>query len=525
MLTLEQMTPEQKIGRVLCARRFNDEDDIAFTLELIKKEACGCLQIPCKGRMKELIKMFREAADYPLLIINDMGSGFPPSALPKVPLVSLAACKNHEYTKAFAAAIAKEAREAGYSGVWSPVVDIDQGNGPCKVSRCAGDSPMAVSEIAKDILEVFESYNYSGSAKHYPGSDIGNVDTHMVEGASYMTEEELVNETLVPYFELMRAGLLRSIMVGHQRLVNIDDKYPASLSKKVIDIIRKRGFDGVAFTDSLAMMGILQKFGEAGAMALALMAGNDIILPNYRTPTREVYQMMLDSYRKGDITDERLDEAVRRIMKLEEYCAKEPENPYPVPENIEEVLNNIARDCITAECSEGVLPAIGDNDKKRLFIIVTEQDFDAEADSQEITYTNWYSPKQIEKSIKDNFPTSDVIFVREFTSARDNEYVLNTAVAYDEVVFVTYCKSTAYSGTDGLTRRMESLINALIVPGKVKAVVHFGNPLALKYLLPTERKLYGYIAPASQKYAFDVLAGKIPAKGTNPFPILSKEGE
>ena len=127
--------------------------------------------------------------------------------------------------------------------------------------------------------------------------------------------------------------------------------------------------------------------------------------------------------------------------------------------------------------------------------------------------------------IKDNFPNADVIFVREFTSARDNEYVLNTAVAYDEVVFVTYCKSTAYSGTDGLTRRMESLINALIVPGKVKAVVHFGNPLALKYLLPTERKLYGYIAPMSQVYAFQVLAGKYPAKGTNPFPILSKEGE
>lgn len=523
MLTLEQMTPEQKIGRVLCARRFADQEDIDFTLELVKNQACGCLQIPCKGRYRELIKMFREAADYPLLIINDMGSGFPPSTLPKVPLVSLAACKNHEYTKAFAAAIAKEAREAGYSGVWSPVVDIVQCDGPCKVSRCAGDSPMAVSEIAKDILEVFGSYNYSGSAKHYPGSDIGNVDTHMVEGVSYMTEEELVNETLVPYFELMRAGLLRSIMVGHQRLVNIDEEYPASLSKKVIDIIRKRGFDGVAFTDSLAMMGILQKFGEAKAMALALMAGNDIILPNYRTPTKVVYEMMLESYRNGDITDERLNEAVRRIMKLEEYCAKEPENPYPVPENIEEVLDNIARDCITAECLEGVSPAIGENDKKRLFITVVEQDFDADADTQEISYTNWYSPKRVEESVKKNFPTSDVVFMREFPSSRDNDRVLNMATAYDEVVFVTCCNSNAYSGTDGLTRRMESVINALIVPGKVKAIVHFGNPLALKFLLPVERKLYGYTASASQSYALDVLAGKIPAKGTHPFPILEKK--
>ncbi len=522
MLKLAEMTPEQKIGRVLCARRFADKDDIDFTLELIKNQACGCLQVPCKPQMQELVKKFREAADYPLLIINDMGNGFPLSSLPKVSLVSLAACKNHEYTKAFAAAIAKEAREAGYSGVWSPVVDIVLDDGPCKVVRCAGDSPMAVTEIAKDMLEVFDSYHFSGSAKHYPGADVGNVDTHMVEGVSYMTEQELIDDTLVPYFELMEAGLLRSIMVGHQRLVNIDAEYPASLSKKVIDIIRKRGFDGVAFTDSLAMMGILQKFGEAGAMALALMAGNDIILPNYRTPTRQVYQMMLDSYKKGDITDERLDEAVRRVMKLEEFCAKDAQNPYPVPENIEEILNNIARDSITAECENGASPAIGDNDKKRLFITVVDQDFDDGADISEISYTNWYNPKRVEEAIKKNFPTSDVVFMREYPAARDNERVLNMATAYDEVVFVTYCKSTAYSGTDGLTRRMESVINALIAPGKVKAVVHFGNPLVFKHLLPTERKIYGYIAPTAQIYAFEVLAGKIPAKGTLPFPNITK---
>ena len=81
---------------------------------------------------------------------------------------------------------------------------------------------------------------------------------------------------------------------------------------------------------------------------------------------------------------------------------------------------------------------------------------------------------------------------------------------------------SAYVGTDALTRRMEAVLNAMIHPGRVEAIVHFGNPLALKNLRPVARKIYAYKSPESMPYAFDVLAGKIPAKGKHPFPILAK---
>ena len=272
MLTLEQMTPEQKLGRVLCFRNFTEEDDIEFALELVKNQACGCLQIPFNDKTKGLVAKYREAAEYPLLIINDMERGLPLSTLPKIPLISLAACIDPEYTKVFAAAIAKKAKELGYSGCWSPIVDILHRDKPCGVSRVAGDNPESITKIAKDILEVFASYNFGGAAKHYPGCDYGAVDTHMIEGVSEMTEEELLNTSLVPYLELMKAGVLPAIMTGHEVLVNIDPDHPASLSKKVLDLVRDRGFDGVMFTDSLAMMGILQKFGQKDSMAIALMA-------------------------------------------------------------------------------------------------------------------------------------------------------------------------------------------------------------------------------------------------------------
>ena len=522
MLTLEQMTPEQKLGRVLCFRNFTGEDDIEFALELIKNQACGCVQIPFNDRTRELIAKYREAADYPLLIINDMEEGLPLSKLPKIPFISLSACNNPEYTKVFAAAIAKEAREMGYSGCWSPIVDILHCDKPCGVARSAGDNPEHISVLAKDILEVFASYNFSGAAKHYPGCDYGAIDTHMIEGVSDMTEEDLLNGPLIPYIELAKAGVLPSIMTGHEVLTKIDPDHPASLSKKVLDLLRDRGFDGVMFTDSLAMMAILQKFGQKDSMAIALMAGNDLLVTNIRRPNREIYEDMVEAYREGKISDERLDEAVRRVMRLEEYCAREPENPYPLPENAEEILNNIARDCITADCAEGVSPAV-DTDEKKMFVLVTPQDYIDDSEAGEIYFGEWYSPRAIINAINERFPNATIKTMREFPTARENSSLLLEATEYEKIVIVSYCDSYAYLGSDSLTRRMESALNALIHPGRVEAIVHFGNPLALKNLLPVKRKIYAYKSPSSMPYAFDVLAGKIPARGSHPFPKLAKQ--
>ena len=521
MKTLEQMTPEEKLGRVLCARRFETQEDIDFTLDLVKRGACGALQIKFNDKTRELIETFRAAADYPILIINDMECGFPLSSLPEIPMVTLAACGNPDYTRTFAAAIAREAREMGFSGCWSPIVDILLTDGPCTVARTAGDTPEAVTAVAREILYAFNSYRFHGAAKHYPGGHDNPIDSHMAERVTSADAAQLLSRDLAPYLSLMKEGLLPAVMVGHQVCPQIDD-LPASLSKKVIDLLRNEGFDGVMFTDSLAMMGILQKYGEDGAMAMALMAGNDIILPNYRTPTKDVYEMMLAAYRDGRITDARLDEAVRRVMRLEQYCAEEPTAPVPVPDNVEEILESIARDSVTAECAEGVAASI-DPEKPRLFVVLTPSDYDESRIAAEITTKAWYDPHRIKTAIEENFPNGKIVTLPEFPQGWQNERVLNAATAYDEVVFVTYCQTGAYLGTDGLTRRVESVIEALAIPKKIVALVHFGNPLATNPLPALPRVIYGYTAPAAQPYAFRVLAGKMPARGKMPFPRLLKQ--
>ncbi len=523
MLTIEQMTPEQKLGRVLCCRRLAEQDDIDFTLELVKNEACGAIQMTFdEERRPKLVKLFRDAANYPVIMVNDMELGYPKSNRPKLPLSTLAAANNPEYVRMFAAALAKDATEAGFNGVWSPIVDIVREYTPCMFSRVAGDNAEGVLNVTKEICKVFNSYHFHATGKHYPGAKDQALDSHMVAPHSQATKEELLATALVPYKELMKEGLLPAIMVGHQICDNIDPGIPASLSKKVIDIIRELGYEGVVYTDSLAMMGILQTFGEKQAYAMALMAGNDILLPNYRRPTREVYEMLLESYREGAMTDECLDAAVRRVMALEQYCAQKPEHPVPVPDNANEIIAMAAKDCITADCDEGVSPAI-DPEKKRLFVMVVPQDHTDGDVSEEVAVVAPHNANHTIRAIREHFPNSDIELIPEFPQPMDNNRVLTAATNYEEVVVVSFCVTAPYMGTDCLTRRIEAVINALAMPGKIEALVHFGNPLALQNLHHIPRKLYGYNASASQPHAIEVLAGKYPAKGINPFAKICEE--
>ena len=101
----------------------------------------------------------------------------------------------------------------------------------------------------------------------------------MAETSSEATVEELLDYNLYPYKYLIDRGLLDGVMTEHTRFSSIDNVYPASLSKPVIDIIRDRlNFDGFCVTDALTMMGVVTKFGYDNSKGLSIAAGNDLAL-------------------------------------------------------------------------------------------------------------------------------------------------------------------------------------------------------------------------------------------------------
>jgi len=516
-LNFEELSTEQKIGMVMCARLNSVcDEEVDFVLELIRNHALGCVQAPYKH--PDIIRKFKEAADYPLLIILDTEMGYPTSKLPPVPQMTLAACGNPKYYRAFARAVVTEAKEAGCNGTWGPNLDLVDKKSPRGVARRLSDEPDEVARAAEEIAQVYANNHFLSCGKHYPGGAHMH-DSHMANTGSFNTKEELLGEKLVPYLHLMKKGLLPSIMVGHSVYPHIDPEYPASLSSKVIGLIREMGFDGLCFTDSFGMMAILQKYGEDKILGMAIAAGNDIVLPNYRSSVKKNYETLLQNYRDGMFSEERLNEAVRRILAAQARVGQEPEQPDLFTEEDRVNYYNIAKDCITAITDPGVDAALPADNKDRLFIIVTDEGAAGDELSQEMVARHWYHPKDIEQKIYEEFPEAEVVTLPEFPTAKANERVLVAATSHKEVVFVTYCSTRPYLGTDTLTRRVEAVINALITSGKVSAVLHFGNPFAMRNIDHVPRRLFGYIMPQSQLHAIEVLAGKLPANGKLPYTV------
>ena len=122
----------------------------------------------------------------------------------------------------------------------------------------------------------------------------------------------------VPFKAAIEAGV-PMIMVGHVDLPNIvEGAVPASLSSAVAQgMLRDTlGFTGIIVTDSLAMGAITDRYSAAEAAVAALAAGCDV--PLMPENFRKAYQGVLDAVAAGELTEERIDESVTRILKVKQ---------------------------------------------------------------------------------------------------------------------------------------------------------------------------------------------------------------
>ena len=512
-LVLEEMTTEQKLGMLYCARLFNQEA-LDLALELIKKRAIGSVQISPKR--KDFVQKVLDAADYPIIIVCDTETRFPTSEKQPIPLVTLAACDKPEYYEVFGKAVATEAKAAGFNATWNPVVDVLHCNGPIKVYRLFSDDPARVCRAAEEICKVYKRNGYMSCGKHYPGGSDAPYDNHMTSVPSKCTVDDLMNFDMIPYKYLMERDLLPSIMTRHAVYENIDPEHAGTMSPKIQGMIREMGWDGVCWTDSFGMMAVLQKYGEENILGLAIAAGNDIVLPNYRTPARVTYGHLLENWERGMFSEERLNESAARVIKLMNKLAEIPEAVDVFTEEDQKLYDSIAAASITAICDEGVDIKLPENTKK-MFVITTPMDYNPNTEDLETVTDQWYYPNRIADQIRKNFPDAHIEFIPEFPTKPDNERVLVASTQFEEVIFVTFCDTQPYLGTDGLTRRLEVMIDSLNMANRLSTVVHFGNPFALETIQHVGRKIFGYIMPDAQPCAIDALAGLQGAPGSLPF--------
>ena len=516
-LKLEEMTLEQKIGQLFCIRWLWSKQDIDDICAALSKGALGGIQLKWKEwfgyQPEEVMARFKEAADYNVLICADMERGFPGGQVQLPNQMAISYAGEEELAYEFARVTAVEAKNAGYNVVWGPVVGVGREGRSCINARNFG----SLEETIRCSIAMLKGYQDQGmiaTMKHFPGSGRGATgDSHMQPTVSESDLEDLMNVDMKPYFEAVKSGDLAGIMTTHRKHPKVDDK-PSTMSSKILGVLRDKGFDGIIFSDSLAMMAIESVYGKRECLGQAIAAGVDMVLPSFSMPYRECHDALMESYQKGVFSEERLNDAVRHVLAAQKRTMAAPTQT-ELNERQKGLADELSAKSLCAILKDGVEPKLDPN-KKKLFVLLHETN-PSNSVSQELDDHRGFLKPQVENKaclIQEAFPDAKVMLLNEFPNNAENTKVLSACSEADEVIFFTFCTSTNHQGSNNLTIRMKSVLNACMY--KMAAIVHLGNPYEMRPFLAAPRIFLGLIGSDSERYAIKALKGEFVPTGKAP---------
>lgn len=214
-----------------------------------------------------------------------------------------------------AAELAQLLRSLDVDWIFAPVVDLDDGPFDGVIGdRSYGSDPAEVAASAGAFADELQDAGIAVTVKHFPGHG-GEGDPHIGATVDGSSRREIVQEDLVAFEALIRDGA-DAVMVGHVSYPLVWGSLPASLEPGAYDMLRSRGFDGVAVTDALGMGAVHSLWGFDVAPAMALAAGADVALVNQGERIDELLEGIVAAVERGDLPAGRLDEAVGRVLAL-----------------------------------------------------------------------------------------------------------------------------------------------------------------------------------------------------------------
>lgn len=210
---------------------------------------------------------------------------------------------------------AKRLKALGINVNFAPVADVGSGAG-----RSYSDDADKVAICVKAAAQGYEANGELFALKHFPGIGKGTVDSHQEVSSINASKETLEQEDLLPFRNIIEDTPAENfmVMVSHLKYPALDADHSASQSKAIMtDLLRgDMHYDGIIITDDMEMGAVAnhESFKKLGVNAIE--AGADIVLICHEYEhEQEIYEGILEAYENGEISEERLNESVRRIVK------------------------------------------------------------------------------------------------------------------------------------------------------------------------------------------------------------------
>ncbi len=213
----------------------------------------------------------------------------------------------------------------------SPTLDVNNNpSNPVINIRSFSENPDLVAKLGVSMISGINSGNVASCLKHFPGHGDTETDSHYGLPSINKSLEEIKNMELIPFAAAIDNDV-DAIMTAHIQFPQIETEkvnglvLPATLSKKIItDLLKdEMGFEGIVITDSMHMEAIVSYFSPKDAAIMAINAGVDILLMPANVlgvydydKLSEVVDGIYGAVNKGEISKERIDDAVRRILNV-----------------------------------------------------------------------------------------------------------------------------------------------------------------------------------------------------------------
>lgn len=205
-------------------------------------------------------------------------------------------------------------KSLGINTNFAPVADVSTNPNDYIYKRSFGADAYSTSEYVETVVSAMHQNKIASVLKHFPGYG-NNSDTHSGISIDNRPYETFKTSDFLPFIAGINKGA-DIVLVSHNIVTAMDAKSPASLSKKVHDILRNDlNFSGVIITDDLYMDAIKDYTGNETAAVKAVLAGNDLLCT---TDFETQIPAVIAAVKEGTIKEEQIDSSVYRILKLKE---------------------------------------------------------------------------------------------------------------------------------------------------------------------------------------------------------------
>ena len=516
------LSPEQRLGQLFMVAAYSNKDrsHVDHIERLVRNQNIGGVMFLQGGprRQVQMTNRLQAAAKVPLLIAMDAEWGLDmrlDSSMHFAKQMTLGAMDDEHYVYQMGREIARKLRALGVHISFAPVIDVNSNPGnPVIGNRSFGEDQNRVAKLGIQYVKGLQDNGVMAVAKHFPGHGDTDTDSHVALPVINTDMARLTKVDLVPFQQSFEAGVM-GVMVAHlyMPLFDTTDAKTTTLSHALVtDLLKdKMGFKGLVFTDALNMKSVSRLYKDGELDALALAAGNDVLLFSEDVPAALL--RIREAIAAGKLKQEDIDLRVKKILRAKYWAGLAKVKPVDLS-LLRDSLNQPSSRVLAQHIFEHAVTVVKNDDQllpfRRLDTLrIAAVTIGTPAEGPYATIFNKYQPGPV--IAVPNRYADDSTYTR----------ILGRLSNANVVVVSLHAMNNTPSHSYGLGEGALKFLKQLEADKRRKTVVvAMGNAYALKFLEGARTLVCAYEDHyAAQLVVPQVLFGALPAKGKLPVTV------